>query len=156
VLLLLRVRGPPAAQALHPSSQPPHVVQEDRKLLAGLQQAVAAKEQQGSSQPFSLPDALAALHLAVSYRLSLKQALEKSLIGVRARLKGANKAAGGACAAGDAAHGCGASVDCALLQLSLAVPRSSSRKSCLCFGLYCAWHPHAPPPPASCDAAELS
>lgn len=119
------------------------VVQEDRKLLAGLQQAVAAKEQQGSLQPFSLPDALDALHLAVSYRLSLKQALEKSLIGVRARLKGANKASEGLVLLGAR---CRVAVEHLWIVRSCSSVMRPQQLQGLSLAL-CARQPHAPPPP---------
>eukprot|EP00983_Pelagomonas_calceolata_P015719 498828-Pelagomonas_calceolata.AAC.6 len=65
-------------------------MQEDKRLLAGLQELLSKQTTPiSASSPFQPPSNIDCYELALRYRLAMKQSLEKSLINVRARMKGA-------------------------------------------------------------------
>uniref|UniRef100_A0A7S3R5E5 SET domain-containing protein n=2 Tax=Dunaliella tertiolecta TaxID=3047 RepID=A0A7S3R5E5_DUNTE len=66
----------------------PSTIQEDKRLLAGLQELLSKQTTPiSASSPFQPPSNIDCYELALRYRLAMKQSLEKSLINVRARMK---------------------------------------------------------------------
>ncbi|KAF5836170.1 hypothetical protein DUNSADRAFT_6322 [Dunaliella salina] len=66
----------------------PTTIQEDKRLLSGLQELMSKQTPPAlASPPFQPPSNVECYELALKYRLAMKQSLEKSLIHVRARMR---------------------------------------------------------------------